>query len=46
MVHGFILFIHIRVKPQYPEIITAESDYGIKVPAVVEKENFWNSIPS
>ncbi|MBA4462059.1 MAG: imidazole glycerol phosphate synthase subunit HisH, partial [Nitrosopumilaceae archaeon] len=25
------------------DVITAESDYGIKVPAVVEKDNFFGT---
>ena len=41
---SWVYFVHsYRVKPQYPEIITAESDYGIKVPAVVEKENLFGT---
>lgn len=37
-------FVHsYRVKPKSNDIITAESDYGIKVPAVVEYENFFGT---
>jgi glutamine amidotransferase len=37
-------FIHsYRVKPNSNDVITAESDYGIKVPAVVEYENFFGT---
>ena len=31
------------LKPLSPEIITAESDYGIKVPAVIEQDNFFGT---
>jgi glutamine amidotransferase len=37
-------FVHsYRVKPDSPDVITAESDYGIKVPAVVEHGNFFGT---
>ena len=37
-------FVHsYRVKPDSNDVITAESDYGIKVPAVVEYENFFGT---
>lgn len=37
-------FVHsYRVKPNSDDVITAESDYGIKVPAVVEYENFFGT---
>jgi len=37
-------FVHsYRVKPNSNDVITAESDYGIKVPAVVEFENFFGT---
>ena len=37
-------FVHsYRVKPNSNDIITAESDYGIKVPAVVEQDNFYGT---
>ncbi|MDH3780318.1 MAG: imidazole glycerol phosphate synthase subunit HisH [Nitrosopumilus sp.] len=37
-------FVHsYRVKPNSNDVITAESDYGIKVPAVVECENFFGT---
>jgi glutamine amidotransferase len=37
-------FVHsYRVKPESDDIITAESDYGIKVPAVVEHDNFFGT---
>ncbi len=30
-------------KPKFDDVITAESDYGVKVPAVVEKNNFFGT---
>ena len=37
-------FVHsYRVKPNSDDVITAESDYGIKVPAVVEQDNFYGT---
>ena len=37
-------FVHsYRVKPNSNDVIIAESDYGIKVPAVVEYENFFGT---
>ena len=37
-------FVHsFRAKPTSNDIITAESDYGIKVPAVIEKDNFFGT---
>ena len=41
---SWVYFVHsYRVKPVSNDIITAESDYGIKVPAVVEYENFFGT---
>ena len=41
---SWVYFVHsYRVKPQSNDIITAESDYGIKVPAVVEYKNFFGT---
>jgi len=41
---SWVYFVHsYRVKPNSDDIITAESDYGIKVPAVVEYENFFGT---
>ncbi|KAF6247910.1 imidazole glycerol phosphate synthase subunit HisH [Nitrosopumilus sp. b3] len=38
---SWVYFVHsYRVKPNSDDVITAVSDYGIKVPAVVEKDNF------
>ena len=40
----WVYFVHsYRVKPANNDIITAESDYGIKVPAVVEQDNFFGT---
>lgn len=41
---SWVYFVHsFRAKPDSEEVITAESDYGIKVPAVVEKDNFFGT---
>ncbi|MDH3203109.1 MAG: imidazole glycerol phosphate synthase subunit HisH [Nitrosopumilus sp.] len=41
---SWVYFVHsYRVKPILVDIITAESDYGIKVPAVVETKNFFGT---
>ena len=41
---SWVYFVHsYRVKPVLVDIITAESDYGIKVPAVVETKNFFGT---
>ena len=38
---SWVYFVHsYRVKPNSESVITAVSDYGIKVPAVVEQDNF------
>lgn len=38
---SWVYFVHsYRAKPSSDDVITAVSDYGIKVPAVVEKDNF------
>jgi len=37
-------FVHsYRIKPKNEDIVVADSDYGIKIPAVVEKENFFGT---
>ena len=42
--NDWVYFVHsYRVKPANNDIITAESDYGIKVPAVVEQGNFFGT---
>ena len=41
---SWVYFVHsYRAKPEFNEIITAESDYGVKVPAVVEQDNFFGT---
>ncbi len=41
---SWVYFVHsYRVKPNSNDVITAESDYGIKVPAVVEQNNFYGT---
>jgi len=41
---SWVYFVHsYRVKPSSNDVITAESDYGIKVPAVVEQDNFFGT---
>ena len=41
---SWVYFVHsYRVKPNSDNVITAESDYGIKVPAVVEHENYFGT---
>jgi len=41
---SWVYFVHsYRVKPNSNDIITAESDYGIKVPAIVEQGNFFGT---
>ncbi len=40
----WVYFVHsYRVNPTNNDVITAESDYGIKVPAVVEQGNFFGT---
>ena len=41
---SWVYFVHsYHVKPVNADIITAESDYGIKVPAVIEQNNFFGT---
>ena len=41
---SWVYFVHsYRVKPDSEDVVTAQSDYGIKVPAVVEKDNFFGT---
>jgi len=41
---AWVYFVHsYMVKPTNNDVITAESDYGIKVPAVVEQDNFFGT---
>ena len=40
----WVYFVHsYRAKPNSNDVITAESNYGIKVPAVVEQDNFFGT---
>ena len=42
--NAWVYFVHsYRVNPTNNDVITAESDYGIKVPAVVEQGNFFGT---
>ena len=37
----WVYFVHsYRIKPKNDDLIIADADYGIKVPAVIEKDNF------
>ena len=41
---SWVYFVHsYRVKPKNEDTIVADSDYGIKVPAVVEYKNFFGT---
>ncbi len=41
---SWVYFVHsYRAKPNSNDVITAESDYGIKVPAVVEQDNYFGT---
>lgn len=41
---SWVYFVHsYRVKPKNDNVIVAESDYGIKVPAVIESKNFFGT---
>ncbi len=41
---SWVYFVHSYIaKPSSDDIITAESNYGIKVPAVVEQDNFFGT---
>jgi len=41
---AWVYFVHsYRVKPKSNDVIVADSDYGIKVPAVIEKANFFGT---
>ena len=42
--NDWVYFVHsYMIKPINNDVITAESDYGIKVPAVVEQGNFFGT---
>lgn len=41
---SWVYFVHsYRVKPKNEDVIVADSDYGIKVPAVIESKNFFGT---
>ena len=41
---SWVYFVHsYRIKPKNEDIVVADSDYGIKIPAVIEKENFFGT---
>ncbi len=41
---SWVYFVHsYRAKPKSNDVIVADSDYGIKVPAVIEKANFFGT---
>jgi len=41
---AWVYFVHsYRVKPKNEDVVVADSDYGIKVPAVVESKNFFGT---
>jgi len=38
---SWVYFVHsYRIKPQNNELVIADADYGIKIPAVIEQNNF------
>jgi glutamine amidotransferase len=41
---SWVYFVHsYRVKPNNPDVIVADSDYGIEVPAVINKGNLYGT---
>ena len=41
---SWVYFVHSYIaKPNSNDVITAESEYGIKVPAIVEQDNFFGT---
>ena len=41
---SWVYFVHsYRVKPKRDDVVVADSDYGIKIPAVIEKGNFFGT---
>ena len=41
---SWVYFVHsYRIKPKNEDIVVADSDYGIKIPSVVEKENVFGT---
>lgn len=42
--NSWVYFVHsYRANPENPDVIVAESDYNIKVPAVVQKDNYFGT---
>jgi len=42
--NSWVYFVHsYRAKPYYDDVIVADSDYGIKIPAVIEQKNFFGT---
>jgi glutamine amidotransferase len=42
--NSWAYFVHsYRVKPKNKQVIVADSDYGIKIPAVIEYKNFFGT---
>jgi len=41
---SWVYFVHsYRIKPKNQDLVIADADYGISVPAVVERENFFGT---
>ncbi len=41
---SWVYFVHsYRAKPKNENVVIADSDYGIKIPSIVEKENFFGT---
>ncbi len=42
--NSWVYFVHsYRVKPKNEQVVVADSDYGIKIPAVIEYKNFFGT---
>ena len=42
--NSWVYFVHsYRVKPKNGQVVVADSDYGIKIPAVIEYKNFFGT---
>lgn len=42
--NSWVYFVHsYRANPENPDVIVAESDYNIKVPAIVQKDNYFGT---
>jgi len=41
---SWVYFVHsYRASPAAPDVVVAESDYGIRIPAIVEKDNYFGT---